>query len=418
MSRLKVDVIAPPFHGHLHPILGLAEVLREFADIRVLTTEDAVPAVEAGGFECAPILRGRSAEVWRIANTPRPVRGRPWMLLRQFRENLALLPVLNREVEAAWNVRRPDLALVDFTLPTVGHRARARGVRWWTSHPSPLAIETPDGTPPYLGGWAYPTTAAGRWRDALGRGCVRAFKRTLFSVFRRELRAAGFEHLYREDGYEAVYSDEIILAVGVRELELPCAWPKAVRFVGPVCRTLAESAAEEPALDGRRKNILVTIGTHLLHARERMLRDLRRLAEAMPEMFFHYTTGGGERAQGRVGANCRVYRYLDYERFLTRFDGLVHHGGAGITYHALKAAIPAVVWPQDYDQFDFAARLSHHGLAVRCARAAQIPAALRAVLADDAMRRRREAFAARLRAISLRDNLCAILAEQGLVERR
>jgi UDP:flavonoid glycosyltransferase YjiC (YdhE family) len=415
MSRLKIDVVAPPFHGHLHPILGLADVLREWADIRVLTTEDALAGVEAAGFEGVPILRGRAASVWRIANTPQPVRGRPWMLLRQFRENLALLPGLNREVEAVWNARRPDLALVDFTLPTVGHLARTCGVRWWTSHPSPLAIETPDGTPAYLGGWAPPVTAAGHIRDALGRGCVRLFKQTLFALFRRELRRAGFERLYWPSGHEAVYSDEAILAVGVRELELPATWPAAVRFVGPVCRTFFGAGGDAPALDQERRNVLVTIGTHLVHARERVHRDLRRLARAMPEFCFHYTSGGVDVPPEDPKGNWRVYRYLDYERFLTRFDAVVHHGGAGITYHGLRAGLPAVVWPQDYDQFDFAARLSHYGLAVRCSRAAQIPAALRWVLTDREMARRREAFAARLKEENLRANLQAILRERGLL---
>jgi UDP:flavonoid glycosyltransferase YjiC (YdhE family) len=414
MSRLKIDVVAPPFHGHLHPILGVAEVLREWGEIRVLTTPDAEEGVAAGGFEYAPILSGRSADVWRIANTPRPVRGRPWMLLRQFRENLALLPMLNREVEAAWQVRRPDLAVVDFTLPSVGHLARANGVWWWTSHPSPLAIETRDGTPAYLGGWAPPRTAAGRLRDELGRGCVRLFKRLMFSVFSRELRRVGLTRLYWPDNHEAVYSNEIILALGVRELELPCTWPGAVRFVGPVCRTLPAQASADPMLDVRRKNILVTIGTHLLHARSRMVEQLKRLAAAAPDLFFHYTTGGCEVGSETAGGNWRVYRYLNYEQMLSRFSGVVHHGGAGITYHCLRSAIPAVVWPQDYDQFDFAARLSYHGLAVRCEGVAQIPEALRQVLSDVEMRRRREAFAERLKQNDLRANLRAILVEQGL----
>jgi glyoxylase-like metal-dependent hydrolase (beta-lactamase superfamily II) len=40
---------------------------------------------------------------------------------------------------------------------------------------------------------------------------------------------------------------------------------------------------------------------------------------------------------------------------------VVHHGGAGITYAAIRAGVPAVVLPQDYDQFDYAARIHAGG---------------------------------------------------------
>jgi UDP:flavonoid glycosyltransferase YjiC (YdhE family) len=415
MSRLKIDVIAPPFAGHLHPLLGIAGVLREFGDIRVLTTADAAATVVTGGFEYAPILGGREADVWRIPNTSRPVRGRPWMLLRQFRENLSLLPPLKSDVEAAWKISRPDLVVVDFTLPSVGHWARAQGIRWWTSHPSPLAIETRDGTPTYLGGWTPPTTTAGRLRDALGRGSVRLFKQVLFSVFRSELSRIGLERAYRADGSEMVYSDDVVLALGARELEFPCTWPEAVHFVGPVCHTPANQASEALPLDPRRRNVLVTIGTHLPYARQMVLERLQLWAAAMSDVFFHYTTGGGETGTACEGDNWRAYRYLNYDEVVARFDAVIHHGGAGITYHCLRAAVPAVVWPQDYDQFDFAARLNHHGLAVRCGSAGEIPVALRWVLDDGSMRKRNAAFAQVLRRYNLREALRGLLAKREIV---
>ena len=44
---------------------------------------------------------------------------------------------------------------------------------------------------------------------------------------------------------------------------------------------------------------------------------------------------------------------------------MVHHGGAGITYAAILHGKPSLVVPHDYDQFDFAARIEHHGLGRR-----------------------------------------------------
>jgi len=412
MSPLNIDVIAPPFHGHLHPILGIARVLREHATVRVLTTSDAASRVKAAGLELFPILVGQAAAVWRVANTDQPVRGRPWMLWHQFQQNMKLLPPLRADVESAWQVRRPDLALVDFTLPSVGHWAQALGIRWWTSHPSPLAIETHDGTPTYLGGWKPPASWIGRGRDAVGRGCIRQFKRLMFALYGRQLRKIGVPAVYRTDGSEQVYSNELILALGLRELEFPRSWPAAARFIGPVFYT---PPGDHAAVhwDATRKNVLVTLGTHLPYARQEILRRVSGWARELPDVFLHYTMGGNAASSAANGPNWRAYRYIDYESELGRFDGIVHHGGSGITYYALRAAVPTVVWPQDYDQFDFASRLEHRGLAVWCRTPSAVPTALKRAILDRAMKERVNDFAAKLQGDPWRAAVRSLLHEQG-----
>lgn len=383
----------------------------------MLTTPDAAPRVIQAGLPFEPIFADRTAEVWSIANTAGPVRGRPWRLWRQFHDNLGLMTVLRREIEAVWRTNPPDLALVDFTLPCVGHWALARGVRWWTSHASPLAIETPDGTPSYLGGWQPRNDALGRMRDAAGRRLVRIFKRVLFGLYGAKLRALGLPGVYRADGSEHAYSPEAILALTWQPLEFPRTWPAAVRFLGPVLYTpRAADSAGEPILDPARPNVLVTLGTHLPYARAAMRAALRRWAEALPGVFFHYTTGGGESTGEEEGVNWRVYRYLNYESGVDRFSAIVHHGGAGIVHHALRAGVACVVWPQDYDQFDFAARLEYHGLARCCRRAGDVPKALSAVLDDRNGAPARTAAAAALRGLDFRASLHDVLRKHGLID--
>lgn len=415
MSRLKIDLIAPPFHGHLHPILGLAQILREFADIRILTTPDVADQIIGAGFDHVPILAEHVQRVWGIANTTTPVRGRPWMLLRQFRENLSLLNALRGSIDTVWSSRRPDLAVVDFTLPSVGHWAKAQGIRWWTSHPSPLAIETPDGTPSYLGSWRPPRTWMGRARNSLGRKVIRLFKRGVFAHYSRDLCELGVCGAYRPDGSEAVYSDELILALGSDALEFPATWPKALRFVGPIFYSAQNPDPLPLRLDSTRKNVLVTIGTHLPYARLRFLRQLQKWAERCLDVFFHYTTGGSHQGINSAGKNWRVYQYLNYADTIDRFDAVVHHGGAGITYHCLRAAVPVVVWPQDYDQFDFAARLEERGLAIRCRSAAAVPFALKRALADASLQSAARQFSVHLRAQHQREILKNLLQERGLL---
>lgn len=411
MWRVKVDLVGPPFHGHLHPLIGIAEVLREWADVRIVTTADVASAVRVEGFEAVGVLRGREAEVWRIANTPGTVRSRPWRMWRQLRSNLRLLPALRKDVEECWRTRKPELAIVDFTLPSVGWLARELGVRWWTSHPSPLVIETRDGTPSYFGGWSPPRGTVGRWRDAAGRTLVRSFKRLVFAANATALRKAGMPGVYRRDGTEAVYSDEAVLALGLSELELPGTWPRVVRFVGPVLRTPSPAGGDNIRVATGKRNVLVTLGTHLPYARRRFEGLVRKWGTRAPEIFFHYSSGGQAIEGPREGPNWRFHDYINYEQNLRCCEAVVHHAGAGITYHCLAAGKPAVVLPQDYDQFDFAARLEHHGLAVWCRQLDAATDSLRDVLDDVAMRAQIEAVAQRLRAGQLREQLRAVWEE-------
>ena len=397
----------------------MADVLRQIASVRIVSTPDGADVARGMGLNACGILESHAEEVWAIPNTRTAVRGRPWMLMRQLKENLRLLPQLRSDLQAAWAVDKPDLAIIDFTLPMAGHWARQSGIRWWTSHPSPLAIETMEGTPSYLGGWQPPQSAFGRIRDAIGRSGTRTFKRFACMAFNKELNALGFSGPYRKNGTESVYSDEIILALGMRELEFPRDWPNALRFVGPVLfRPANPEDCSTPWLDGRRRNILVTVGTHLLHARREIAGHFRRWAAEQPEFYWHYSAGGIDEHREDVGENWKMYRYINYNLHLPLFDAIIHHAGAGITYHALNSGLPTVVWPQDYDQFDFAARLANKGLAVRCENPAQVPEALHNALADRGQIQRAHVFAQKLRAYDIGSRLRGILVDQGMIPLR
>jgi len=412
MSNLKIDLIAPPFHGHLHPLLGVARILKDFAQVRVITTKDAIPAVDAAGLASAIILKGKEAAVWNIPNIGQSVRTRPWLMWRQFQQNVALLPGLKNDLSQLWATEKPDLAIVDFTLPTAGYLARSLGIRWWTLHPSPLAIETGSGTPTYFGGLTPSKSAIGRTRDQLGRICTRGFKRVIFSKFRHAFFPYGITAVYRPDGTEATYSGDKILAVGMSELEFNQDWPRAVRFIGftPYTPAVDRSA---PDLDPARPNVLVTFGTHLPHLRARFTDYLNHWANLCPSVCFHFTTGGLG-CSNSTDAQWKSYRYLSYEEQLHRFAAVVHHGGSGITNHTLRAGLPSVVWPQDYDQFDYAARLAHAGAAIRCRNAASVPAALETVLSNPNFRARALQLSATLKSYETSTLIRQLCVEAGL----
>ncbi|WFN56415.1 hypothetical protein O1Q98_03690 [Dickeya lacustris] len=63
----------------------------------------------------------------------------------------------------------------------------------------------------------------------------------------------------------------------------------------------------------------------------------------------------------KLGANVYRIAWVDYSRWLSGHDVVIHHGGAGIMWHCLPQEIPALGYPVDYDQFDHAARLEYSG---------------------------------------------------------
>jgi UDP:flavonoid glycosyltransferase YjiC (YdhE family) len=403
MTGARIDLVAPPFAGHLHPILGVARRLAGDHDVRVLSTARAQAEIAASGLEGVALLAGSDEAIAAISDPPRPVGSNPLGLHRQVKANLALLDRFQAELRALWSARRPQLVLADFTVPVAGLVARELGAGWWTTHPSPCVIETPDGPPAYLGGWGPARGPLGSVRNAAGRQLVRAFKRLVHRLHRRQLTALGLPRIYRQDGTasevrskvrskvpgtypwwvpgtfrrvpgtypgigrhgtEAVYSDERILAFGLPQLEFPRRWPAAVELVGPVLYT-PPSPLEHPAPMFRpgRPHVLVTLGTHLGSHKPAMAAAVRRASERLPAVDFHFTDGDSRSDHADARENFQRLGYVSYAEHLGRYDMVVHHGGAGVLYHTLHAGLPALVAPIDYDQPDHAARLVAAGLA-------------------------------------------------------
>ncbi len=393
MKRPLIDLAAPPFCGHLHPILGMARRLSQDYDVRLLTTERGL--ARAGALDGVTLLRGRDEEIEGVVAGPRPARSNPLALHAQLRANLRLMGQLRAEVSALYRRRPPDLLIADLTLPVLGPVAQTAGVPWWTSHPSPCVAEPwrGQGTPAYLGGLAPRPGRVGRARDRLGHGLTQGFKRAVHALHRREFAALGFPGVYRPDGTEAIYSPEQVLGLSWPALEFPRRWPPAFRLVGPVLHTPPAPERELPFTAGKR-HVLVTLGTHLGWLKDRAAAAVARAAAALPEVVFHFSEGSpeGRDSPGAGPRNFRRVAYVPYEQHLSRYALVVHHGGTGILHWCLQHGKPAVVFPVDFDQFDYAARLVHAGLARRLPKLGDLAVTVVAALADAELRRRCEAF--------------------------
>jgi UDP:flavonoid glycosyltransferase YjiC (YdhE family) len=364
---MQVDVVSVPFAGHLFPLLDLSRHVqsRGIADVRILSTEEAKETAAMMQLAFRALLPGRGHKVREIAESASQVGSNPFRLFGQMKQNLALLGDVRSELLALWRRDPPDLVIADFVVPIAGVVARQLGIPWWTTMPSPCVLETNDGTPAYLGGWTHRPGVYGRLRDFCGRKFVRLFKRSVAFLTRKQLRRLGFAGIYREDGSEAIYSSERILAFGIEAFEFPRRWPAHLRFIGPVTGCPPFPFHQPRFIPGKR-HILVTLGTHLWWAKEQVAAVLLPLARSMPDCVFHFTKGKASGGEPQIEGNLHHYDFIPYDDYMDRYDAAIVHGGTGVVYSCLKSATPMLVWPHDYDQFDHAARIVAQGLGLRC----------------------------------------------------
>lgn len=381
MNRPRIELLAPPFAGHLHPVLAIGRALREIADVSVVSTEGAQARIRAAELDGVAVVPGADAALRAITDPPHPIGAHPLRLHAQFSRSLDLLDAFASALDARYAKWRPDLLIADFTLPVAGAVARRRGIAWWTSHPSPCVIEAPGGPPAYLGGWWPGVGPLGRARDAVAARVVHAFKRGVHRLHGRRLAALGFPSPYRDDGSEAAYSDECILALGLRELEFERRWPASLRFVGPMLWSPPGHGTPPPG-DGDR-HVLATLGTHLGFAKDGLAATLDAIARAHPDIALHFSDGRLDDDAFAAHSALRRHRWVDYPAWIPRMRAVLHHGGAGVLWECLRAGVPALVLPRDYDQFDHAARLEAAGVAIRLRHPREIAPALRRVLDGD-----------------------------------
>ncbi|MEN3752532.1 glycosyltransferase [Mangrovibacter sp. SLW1] len=117
----------------------------------------------------------------------------------------------------------------------------------------------------------------------------------------------------------------------------------------------------QPPFETGKRHVLVTLGTHLDWHKAEVTRAVAKLAQTLPDWVFHLTLGNPDAASMAHQSNLYCLPWVDYDRWIAEYDAVIHHGGAGIMWHCLKAERPALVYPVDYDQFDHAARLAWHG---------------------------------------------------------
>jgi UDP:flavonoid glycosyltransferase YjiC (YdhE family) len=393
MNKPRIDLLAPPFAGHLHPILAIGRALRDIADVEVVSTEGAQMRIRAAGLRGTALVPGADAALRALTDPPYAVGANPLRLRAQFEQALRLQAAFAEALDARYRTQRADLVIADFTLFVAGPIAARYGMPWWTSHPSPCVIEAPGGPPAYLGGWRPGRGMLGRVRDVAAARAVRGFKCGVYRLHRRALTDLGLYEVYRDDGSEAAYSPECILALGLRELEFERQWPASVQFVGPMLWTPPHASNgtdpnPEPSLIASERRpkpqILATLGTHLGWAKDGLAASLSEIAQRHPQWRLHFSDGRYDAEPSPASNALHRHAWVDYPSWIPQMSTALHHGGAGVMWECLRAGVPALVLPRDYDQFDHAVRLETAGVALRLRHMREIETALERVIVGEA----------------------------------
>ena len=357
-EKIKIAVVAPPFSGHLYPILELVLPLlnkKDKYDVCVYTGFQKKEVVEKLGFPVKILLEDKPNVFENISDTDKKTN--PIIAYKQLKENLGLMPKIIEEIKYFFSEERPNIILADFIAVPVSFVSKKLNIPWITSIPTPFAIENKTTTPAYVGGLYPKNNFFFKLRDIFARGLIRNFKKLLCFILRKQLKKLDFK-LYNEKGEESIYSPFSILALGMKELEFRNDFPSQFSWAGPCCSSLFKDSVKFEAETKFKKTILLTKGTHLKWAKNSIIEIARELSQKYPKYLFVVSLGSYlEREKDIIKENnLQIYHYLDYDEILPKVDYVIHHGGAGILYSCIKHNKPAVIIPHDYDQFDYGVR--------------------------------------------------------------
>ncbi|MEG8119185.1 glycosyl transferase, partial [Xanthomonas hortorum pv. gardneri] len=89
---MRIDLIAPPYSGHLHPILAIARQLAPHHQVQVISTPAAQARIRACGLSAVSVLDAQADRLLlEIANPPHAVGHNPLRLRRQLHNALGLM---------------------------------------------------------------------------------------------------------------------------------------------------------------------------------------------------------------------------------------------------------------------------------------------------------------------------------------
>jgi rhamnosyltransferase subunit B len=213
-----------------------------------------------------------------------------------------------------------------------------------------------------------------------------------------------------------MHSPQLVLALFPEWFASPQPdWPPNTHAIGFVQFDAAGEAAPLNAADeflnAGPAPIIFTPGS----AGSTMQRFFRESVEAVRQLGVRamLVTNFPEQVPKTLPPGVKVFGYLPFSEVLPRAAMLVYHGGIGTLAQGIKAAVPHLVVPHGYDQFDSGWRIEQLGLGRSIPegryRAARVAKEIRAMLEDSSLAQRRRAYASRVDSAEALARACDLL---------
>ena len=362
----RIAFVAPPFLGHLNPMMALAgELSRRGHEPVFMHMEDARATLERRGFAFRPVGRDTHppGHLRGVLGRMAGVNG-PFGLMGIIRDVAAATDMLVRDLPDACRAERIDMIVGDQTEAACGLAARHLGLPYVSvANALPLNRE-PDVPPPFTG-WRYDASGWGRERNA---GGYRVSDRLMAPVRRVIAGHAARFRLGRLASIEDCVSPLAEISQTVAAFDFPRrALPATFHHVGPLRRSAERSSFAMPADDGR-PLVYASLGT-LQGGRAGLMRTICRAADRLGVRLV-LTHGGalGDRQIRDLPGRPFVHDFVPQDIVLAQAGLAVLHGGLNTVMDALAAGVPIVTIPLAFEQGAIASRIEHAGAGRRVGR--------------------------------------------------
>lgn len=397
--------------GDMHPFLALGLALqRQGHAVRFMASPVHAERVRASGLDFQPL--GTAAGFEAVADDPalwdpRTAMGVFW---RGLRERLHDLPA----AAAAMPQGVPASLLVHPLLLPAAALARARrpGLRVLAAWLAPQNLRSCH-HPMMVGPLRIPRWVPMAWRRALWRRIDRRFiDPAPLPELNAARAAAGLAPVAHFMPHLNAVADQSLTLFPDWFAATAPDWPQPMlRGSFPLFDPAADAALPDAVsrfLDAGPAPVLITLGTFQRHGGP----VLARVVAAARAQGRRSLVLAAERAQLPLpDADDLLWQpYVPLGALLPHAAALVHHGGIGTTAEALRAAVPQLVLPWAFDQFDNAQRVRRLGvgltLPTRRLRDAGLRRSLAQLLSSPAIAAACRASAQRLAADPGLDALC------------
>lgn len=359
---MKIVFLAIPLSGHLNPQIELAKSCVGHECI-FINTSSRKELIISNGFSFYPMGDEYMNVIEEFGQTPRRGGKSLFRASKAFKELGNLFDYAFHKTVQYLKDLGPDLVVVDFSTIWGGYAAESLGIPFVTTNSSPMVNDTENEWEdvPFLLGWA----KGSKIKNKIGWFLIRTMQKIFqypFPWFR----------WYREDGSMANYSNKKIFNLGIRELEFNQNQVTWTNWIGYPSGSKDYTNVLIPTSFDRK--VLISFGTLLSDVLAKKIKPIiQKIASQYPKHLFVITYGNRELGMDLIGQdNFYEIGYLPYGLNVKKFDRVIHHGGPGIIFECIEHAIPSIVIPQAWDQFDYAQRLDYYGAAIYCRKIEQL----------------------------------------------